>query len=87
MMTSLKRGSVTTENSYLTHSLKVYIQTLTTASGIRLFGSVVEHWTFNSAARFQIPPQPRNLFSALFAILSSLLRLSCCKNSQFQTMH
>ena len=38
MTASLKRESVTFDNSYIMHSLWVYIQSLTTASGSRLFG-------------------------------------------------
>ena len=34
-----------------------YIQSLLTASGSRLFGSVVEHWTFNPVACVQILPK------------------------------
>ena len=36
-------AAVTADNSCLTRSLQVYIQSLTTASGTRIFGSVVEH--------------------------------------------
>ena len=45
------------DNSNLMHSLWVYIQSLTTVSGSRHFGSVVEHWPFTPAARVQIPQQ------------------------------
>ena len=54
MMTSLKTGSVTADNSYLTHNLYCYIQSLTTPSVSRPFGLEEEHWTFNPAARVQI---------------------------------
>ena len=57
MMTSLKRGSVMVDNSFFTHGLYVYIQSLTTASGNRLFGSVEEHWTINPAVQVLILPK------------------------------
>ena len=63
MMTFLKKGSVTADNStlhithYLTDSLQIYIQSLTTASGSRLFGSVVKHWIIDPAARVRFPPK------------------------------
>ena len=47
---------------YLTQSLQVYIQSLPTASGSRLFGSVVERWIFNPAAWVQFPPNSRDIF-------------------------
>ena len=42
----------------------VYDQSLTTASENRLFGSVVDHWTFDPVAQVQIPPKSLNFFSA-----------------------
>ena len=51
---------VTVDNSYLSHSLEVYIQSLTTVSGSRLFGSVVEHWIIDPAARVRFPPKSWN---------------------------
>ena len=56
---------VTADKSYLTHSLIVYIQSLTTASGYRLFGAVVEHWIFNTAAQVRIPTDVMDFFFRL----------------------
>ena len=56
---------MTADNSYLRHSLKVYIQSLTTTSGSSLFGSVIEHRTFKSAARVQISPVSWDFFSLM----------------------
>ena len=56
-----------------------YIQSLTTASGSRFFGSVVEHWIIDPAAPVRFPSKSWEFFSALFAMLCSLLRLSCRK--------
>ena len=53
------------DNLYLTHSLKVYIQSLTTASGSRLFGSVVENWIIDPAARVRFPPKSWEFFFSL----------------------
>ena len=53
--------AVMADNSYLTYSFWVYIHSLTTVSESRLFGSVIEHWTFNPAARVQIPPKSWDL--------------------------
>ena len=41
----------------LTHSLQICIQSLTTASGSRLFGSVVEHWIIDPASRVRFKPK------------------------------
>ena len=56
------------------HSLKVYIQSLTTDSG-----SVVEHWIIDPAARVPLPPKSWDFFHPNFGMLCSLLRLSCRK--------
>ena len=58
---------VTADNS----TLRIY--------SLRLFGSVIERW-INPAARARFPPKSWDFFSALFAMLCSLLRLSCRKN-------
>ena len=47
-------------------------------AGSRLFGSLVEHWTFNPASRVQISTKAWDFFSE-FSMLCSLLRLSCRK--------
>ena len=77
MMISLKYRCVTADNSYLTHSLQVYIHSLTTAPESRLFGSVEEHWIFNPAARVLFPPKLWDFFRPNLLYFSSLLRLSC----------
>ena len=51
----------------------------TTASDTRLFGSIVEYWIFNPAARVRFPRNSWDSFSALFVMLCFLLWLSCCK--------
>ena len=51
---------VTADN--LTHSLHVYIQSLTTASGLRLFGSVVDHWIIDPTARVRFPSKSWEFF-------------------------
>ena len=53
------------DNSYLMHSLLDNIQSLTTVSGIRLFGSVVEHLAFNPEAWVQIPSKSQDFFSLI----------------------
>ena len=47
---------------FLTYS---YIQFLTTASGSRLFGSVVEHWIIDPTARVGFPPKSWESFSLI----------------------
>ena len=42
-------------------------------------GSVVEHWIFDPGGPGLIPTKVTGIFSALFAMLCSLLRLSCRK--------
>ena len=39
-----------------------FIQSLTTASGSRLFDSVVEHWLIDPAARVRFPPKSWEFF-------------------------
>ena len=53
--------SFVTADNYHTHSLRAYIQSLTTG-GSRLFGSVVEHWIIDPAARGQFPPKSWEIF-------------------------
>ena len=63
MMTSLKRGSVTAHSSYLTHRLRVYIESLITVPGSRLFGTLVARaLDFIPAAQVQIPPKSWDFF-------------------------
>ena len=50
---------------FLSYEKLIDIQSLTTASGSRLFVSVVEHWTFNLAARVLIPSKSWDCFSAI----------------------
>ena len=64
---------------YLKHSLWVYIQSLTTASGRSRFSSVVKHWIIDPAARVRFSPKSCDFFQPNF-MLCSLLRLSCLKN-------
>ena len=47
------------------HSLQVHIQSLTTASGSRLFGSVIEHWITDPAGRVRFPPKSWEFFSLI----------------------
>ena len=61
-MTSLKRESVTADNSTLRIAYKFYISSLTTASESRLFGSVVENWIIDPAARVRFPPKSWDFF-------------------------
>ena len=56
-----------------------YIQSLTTASGSRLFGSEVEHWIIDQEAWIRFPPKSWDFFSLICYALF-FLRLSCCKN-------
>ena len=60
--------AVMADNSYLTYSFWIYIKSLTTVSESRLFGSVVAHWTFNPAARVQIPPKSWDLKIAVLKV-------------------
>ena len=46
----------------LRHGLWIYTQSLTTASGSRLFGSVVAHWIIDQAARVRFPPKSWDFF-------------------------
>ena len=52
---------VTADNSTLRIAYR-FIQSLTTVSGSRLFGSVVEHWIIDPAARFRFPPKSWDFF-------------------------
>ena len=65
MMTFLERGSVTADNSLLRIAYRFIIQYLTTASGSRLFGSVVEHWIIDTAVRVRVPPKSWEFFSQI----------------------
>ena len=60
----------------ITHSFEVYIQSLTTASGSRLFGSVVRALDFYTGEPGSIPTTGGNCFQLCFI---PLLRLSCRK--------
>ena len=54
---------------YLTHSLWVNIHSMITASGSRLFGSLVEHWIIDPAVRVRFPLKSWDFFSSnLFAL-------------------
>ena len=52
---------------YLTHRLYVYIQSLTTASWSKLFGSVVEHWIIDLVGQAFFQP---NCYALFFVTLS-----------------
>ena len=58
----LEEGECYGRKLYLPHNLQVYIQSLTTASGSRLFCSVVEHWIIDPAARFRFTPKSWDFF-------------------------
>ena len=59
MMTSLKKGSVTADNSTLRIA---YTRRFISMSGSRLFGSVVEHWIIDPTARVRFPPKSWDFF-------------------------
>ena len=59
--------------------LGLILSSLTTASGSRLFGSVVESWIIDPVARVRFPLKSWEFFSAKFAMLCSLLGLLCRK--------
>ena len=59
---------ITADNSTLRISYR-FIQSLTFASGNRLFGSVVEHWVLNPEARVQIPPKSWDFFCLMCYVL------------------
>ena len=61
-MISLKRGSVTADNSTLRIAYRFYISSLTTASGSRLFGSVIENWIIDPVAQVRFPPKSWEFF-------------------------
>ena len=56
---------VTVDNSTLRIAERFYIHSLTTASGSRLFGSVVDHWIIDPAARVRFSPKSWNCFSLI----------------------
>ena len=58
------------------HNLKVYIQSLTTASGIDSLAQWLEHWIFIRTDRVRIPRQEGIVFQLCFI---PLLRLTCRK--------
>ena len=58
----LEEGGVTANNSSLRTAYRFYIRSLTTASGSRLFGSVVEHWIIDPVARVRFPPKSWEFF-------------------------
>ena len=60
----------------ISHSLYVYIQSLTTASGSRLFGLVVTVLDFYSDRPGSIPRKGGKFFQLCFI---PMLRLPCCK--------
>ena len=68
-MTCLKRGSVTADKSYLRHSFLVYIQSLTNSSGRRFFGSVVEQWIIDPAARVLFPSKSWDFVTLICYVL------------------